>query len=172
MPEAHGSRPRIAGYEYCTVCGDLTSEVTFRATRFRCMKCFEEDLKPLTKIEVAVSTTRMTLTASEGPKRRPEAGRKRPDTEASRRRSQRIRRTAAADYRAMRKLTNLYPELYTALRNVERAHEHLPPVAWAGDAAFAEAVATYLTNSSYHALVVDRGEGADGDVQDEAGPSR
>ena len=111
----------------------------------------------------------MILAAPDGPKRRAEVGRKRPDTEATKRRLQRISKTANADLKAMRKLSNLYPELYTALRNVERAKGDLPPVAWPGDGAFADAVATYLADSSYHDLVVDRGDAADGDVQDEAG---
>lgn len=168
MPDTHGSRPRIAGYEYCTTCGELTHEVTFRATKFRCMTCFEGDLKPLEEIEVAVKSVRATIKAT-APKKRPNKGRKRPNTEATKRRAQRISKCATADVRAMRRLTNLHPELYTALRNIERHRDGLPPVAWPGDEVFAKAVATYLAGSTYHTDVVDRGDGVDGDLQDEAG---
>jgi hypothetical protein len=72
-----------------------------------------------------------------------------------------------ADHRALKRLADLYPDLYLLLRNEERVADGMEPLLAPPKDRFDQVVRTHLQASPYYALLVDPREAADGAVQQE-----
>lgn len=165
--DSNDPRPRILGHEWCA-CGDLVPTGIYQSCGFRCWACLQRlpETEALHDIMISIDGARRRVYP---PKK---AGQKRSPAGAAAKRARKKAKgldlkRRRADHRALKRLADLYPDLYLLLRNEERVADGMEPLLAPPKDRFDEVVRTHLRASPYYALLVDPREASDVGVPQE-----